>query len=526
MTLIRKGGFGLLSAFAASGLLAPSALADELRIVMEQRLGNLDPIMSAAHQTRDHGYLVYDTLYALDSEQQIQPQMIESHEVSEDGATYTFTLRDGLTWHDGTPVTSADVIASIDRWGQRDRMGLALRGITETIEAVDEQTFTVTLSVPTSVILDAFAKPSGVPLFIMPERVAQTPFSEQITEYIGSGPFVFAADQYEPGVRAVYTRFEDYVPRDEPASQLAGGKVAKVDRIERIEMADALTALNALNGGEVDYVQTVLPDLMPLLSPDVTTQNIDEFGYQIGYRFNHLQAPFDDRLVRQAAIWAIGQQEPLQAQFGSDEHYALCGAIFGCGLPYDSDAMVEMSLEADPDRARELLEEAGYQGEPIVLLHVTDSPAMSSIAPVLAQQLREAGFTVDLRAMDFMTMLSQRANQGPVSDGGWSIFITSWHNTEIQDPLRNYMIVAAGAGEEGYAGWADVPQIVEQTQAFLTAPSDEDRARIAAEIQSIVYEEAIYAPLGTQARLTALAPGVEGALNAPANVFWNISKGE
>jgi peptide/nickel transport system substrate-binding protein len=515
----------VLAALASAVLFSAPALASELKVVMESRLGNLDPILSGSHQTRDHGYLIYDTLFGLDAQQKIHPQMVDTYTTSEDGKVFTFILRDGLNWHDSTPVTAADVVASINRWGKRDRMGIALMSITSEVKAVDAKTFSLTLKQPSGIVLDAFAKPSGNPLFIMPEKVAQTAVTEAITDYTGSGPFVFKADEYEPGVKAVYVKNEKYVPREEEPSWFAGGKIPKVDRIQRIEMADPLTALNALNSGEIDYLQNISFDLLDIADTnEVTTARLDELGYQISYRLNHLQAPFDNKLVRQAALWAIGQEEVMQAQFGAPENFKLCGAIFGCGLPYESDVSADMAVEPNPEKAKELLAEAGYKGEPLVIMHISDIPSLSSVAPVMAQQLRAAGFNVEMQAMDFMTMLSRRANQGPVADGGWSIFITSWHATEIQDPLRNFMIVAEGKGS--YAGWADVPAIPTMTREFLTATSAADAKEIAGKIQGVVYDEGVFAPLGTFARVSGYSKDVEGVLPAPANIFWNISKTE
>lgn len=513
----------LLGTAAVLALTPLSLSADTLRVVMESRLSALDPIVSASHQTRDHGYMIYDTLLGLDAEQVVQPQMA-SWEVSEDGLTYTFTLRDGLAFSDGAPVTSADCIASIERWAQRDQMGIALMTVTDSIEAIDDTQFTVTLSQPTSIILDAFAKPSGVPLFIMPERIASAPLSEPITDYTGSGPFIFEADRFEPGAHAYYRKNENYVPRDEPASWFAGGKVAMVDEIERIEMADQLTSLNALTSGEIDYLQTIPFDLMPMVesNEDITKLTLDTVGYQIGYRLNALQAPFDNAQVRQAALYAIGQEDAMQAQFGDPAFYGICGAAFGCNLPYERDEMADMVVDSDIETASELLAEAGYDGTPVVLFHVTDISAFDSVPLVMAEQLREAGFTVELQSMDFMTMLSRRANRGPVDDGGWSIFVTSWHNTEISDPIRSYMVSAAG--EDGYAGWVDVPEIEDLRADFLSAGSEEERQEIAAQIQTLTYENGVFAPIGSYARVTGLGEGVSGALEAPASLFWNISK--
>lgn len=512
-----------VAALGALVALAPrDAAAQELKIVMESRLGVLDPVITGSHQTRDHGYLIYDTLLALDENQEIQPQMVDSWDVSDDGTTYTFTLRDGLSFHDGTAVTAADAVASIERWAQRDRMGKALMENVEEITTVDDKTFTVVQNAPSDLILTAFAKPSGLALFVMPQEVAATPVSDTITDYTGSGPFKFVAEEFEPGSRAYYEKNEDYVPRDEPPSWFAGGKVAKVDAIERIEMRDAMTALNALMNGEVDYLQGVPLDLIAMVPADdsIVVHQQDKVGYQLGYRFNHLNPPFDDRDVRHAAMQAIGQEEGLLAQFGDPQYFEICGAAFGCGLPYESDVMADLVIESDVEAAKETLANTDYDGELVRILRASDVNT-SEVPLVMAQNLRAAGFNVDVESMDFMTMLSRRSNMGPTEDGGWSIFVTSWHNTEISDPIRSFMVSAEG--EDGYAGWPTEPRIAEGIKAFQLATTEEERKQITADLQKIIYEEGIFGPQGSFARRAGWRSNVSGVLDAPANVFWNIT---
>ena len=181
--------------------------------------------------------------------------MVDSYEISDDNLTYTFTLRDGLLWHDGAPVTSEDAIASIERWGQKDSMGQLMMSFVDSMKAVDDKTFEMQLKEPYGLVLLSLAKPSSNVPFMMPKRIAETPASEQISEYIGSGPFVFERDEWAPGNKAVFTKFEDYQPRDEPATWAAGGKVAKVDRVEWLWIPDIQTAVNALINGEIDVIE-------------------------------------------------------------------------------------------------------------------------------------------------------------------------------------------------------------------------------------------------------------------------------
>ncbi len=233
---------------------APPALAQQkvLKFIPQADLRILDPITTTAYITRNHGYMIYDTLFATDAKFQVQPQMVDKYELSNDKLTYTFTLRDGLKFHDGAPVRSADVIASIDRWSKRDALGQKMAESTEAWTAVNDKTFTLKLKKPFPLALEALAKPSSNVPFIMPERIAKTDASTNITEPIGSGPFKFVKEEWVPGSKVVYVKNTDYVPRKEPPSWAAGGKVVKVDRVEWIYIPDSATAAAAINASESD----------------------------------------------------------------------------------------------------------------------------------------------------------------------------------------------------------------------------------------------------------------------------------
>src|SRR5437868_4695564 len=239
-----------LSIFALAATMTSQAFAagKTITAVMHSDLRTIDPIVTTAYITRDHGYMIYDTLLATDSNFKVQPQMAE-WKVSDDKLTYTFTLRDGLKWHDGAPVTAEDCVASLKRWGRNDNMGQKLMDFTASIEATDAKTITLKLKEPYGLVLESIGKPSSYVPFMMPKRLAETPAGQQIPEQIGSGPFKFVKAEFQPGVKAVYEKNTDYVPRKEPASWTAGGKVVKVDRVEWSTMADAQTAVNPLEVG-------------------------------------------------------------------------------------------------------------------------------------------------------------------------------------------------------------------------------------------------------------------------------------
>jgi peptide/nickel transport system substrate-binding protein len=377
-----------------------AAAQSTLRAVMHSDLKIVDPIWTTAYISRNYGYLVYDTLFALDEQLKVQPQMVASYEISDDNLTYTFTLRDGLSWHDGQPVTAEDAIASIERWGQKDSMGQLLMSVVEGMKASDERTFEIQLKEPYGLVLQSLAKPSSNVPFIMPKRIAQTPASEQIAEYVGSGPFVFAREEWQPGNKAVFTKFAEYKPRSEPPSWASGGKVAKVDRVEWLWIPDMQTAVNALINGEIDLIETPAHDLLPILDADdsIVLDDTNPLGNQYMFRMNWLHPPFDNQKVRQAALAALNQEDFLKAVIGDPRYYKACPAMFVCDTPFATDVGGEVMMRSDFERSKQLLQEAGYDGTPVTLMHSTDLQVLANLAPVAKQLLEKGGFTVDMQS--------------------------------------------------------------------------------------------------------------------------------
>src|SRR3984893_10013102 len=406
-----------LSALALSVALAASAPTDAktLTAVMHSDLRVIDPGFTTAYITRDHGYMVYDTLLAEDANFKIQPQMAD-WKVSDDKLTYTFRLRDGLKRHDGAPVTAEDCVASLKRWGRNDNMGQKLMDFTASIEATDAKTITLKLKEPYGLVLDSIGKPSSYVPFMMPRRLAETPPGQQIKEQIGSGPFKFVQAEFQPGVKAVYEKNKDYVPRKEPASWTAGGKVVKVDRVEWITMADAQTAVNALQSGDIDFIESVPFDLVTMLAAnkDLKVETLNKLGFQTLGRMNFLHPPFDNVKVRHSRLMAMNQKEVLDALIGNPEYYRICGAFFVCGTPLATEEGSESLVKGNGmAEAKKLLAESGYDGTPVVIMAPGDVVTLKAQPIVSAQLLREAGFKVDVQATDWQTVVARRASQKP-----------------------------------------------------------------------------------------------------------------
>lgn len=492
--------------------------------VMHSSLRVLDPIITTAHITRNHGYMIYDVLLASDKNFTPQPQMAD-WEVSDDNLTYTLELRDGLTFHDGEPVTAADAVASLKRWGRRDSGGQLIFDVTESLAATDERTITWTLTEPYAPLIDTLAKQSAVPPFIMPARIAETSSDSSISEHIGSGPFRFVEEEYEPGVSVTYERFDDYVPRDEEPSWMAGGKVVNVDRVVWTTMPDAQTAINALSAGEIDYIEQVQVDLLPILeaNPDVVVENRDPLGYQTMGRLNFKYPPFDDKQIRQAALKALNQEDVLATMMGDSEYYEICGAIFGCGTPLaDDTGSATLTGGGDPEAARELLEEAGYDGTPIVLMQPTDVSSLSVQPVVAAQALRNAGFEVDMQPMDWQTLVNRRASMSPPEEGGWNVFFTNWMVPEITSPLISVML--NGRGEDGWFGWPEDERLEELRAEFIDAETLEQQQHVAQKLQAHTLDEVIYIPLGQYMMPQARRDSITDMIPSPVPVFWNVQK--
>jgi peptide/nickel transport system substrate-binding protein len=377
--------------------------------------------------------------------------------------------------------------------------------------------------------LESIAKPSSYVPFMMPKRLAETPAGQQIPEQIGSGPFKFVKAEFQPGVKAVYEKNTDYVPRKEPPSWTAGGKVVKVDRVEWITMADAQTAINALQSGDIDFMENPSFDMMPVLeaNPDLKVETLNKFGFQTLGRMNFLLPPFDNVKVRRAALLAMNQKDVLDALVGNSKYYQLCGAFFVCGTPLETEAGADALIKSgNMEAAKKALAESGYDGTPVVIMAPGDVVTLKAQPVVAAQLLRQAGFKVDLQATDWQTVVSRRTNQKPTSEGGWNMFFTNWAAADVMNPLVNFSI--GGRGKNGgWFGWADDPTIEKLKDQFARSSTVDEQKKLAAEIQKEAYDQVIYVPLGQFVIPSAWRKSLTGVLDGPATpVFWNIDKSE
>ena len=516
----------ILTRFAAclALLWAIPAGAQTLRMVAHSDLKVLDPIWTTAFITRNHGYMVYDVLFAQDEQLRIQPQMVDKYQVSADKLTWTFTLRDGLEWHDGQPVTSEDCIASIKRWAARDALGQQLMASVGDLKAVDTKTFTLVLKEPFGLVLESLGKPSSNVPFMMPKAVADTDPFKQINSQIGSGPFIYVNAESKPGEKHVYVKNPKYKPRSDAPSGLAGGKVVKVDRVEIIEMPDPQQQVNAIIAGEIDLIEQPPHDLLPILKADkgVTLVNWNPLGQQFIFRFNCVQPPFNNAKIRLAALHCVRQEDYLKATVGSPEYYKVCGAAFVCGTPNAFDAPNNMLIKPDFEKSKALLKEAGYDGTPIVLMQSTTLPVLTNTAPVTKALLEQGGFKVDMQSMDWQTLVTRRTKKDPPSQGGWNVFHTFSVAADILNPIScTYM---AANGDKAWFGWPTDPQMEKLRDSYAKETDPAKAKELAHAVQNRALETAQYGWIGQWYGPGVARKNVTGWLNAPVPVMWNISK--
>jgi len=507
-------------------LLTGGASAETLRYVPLGDLRVLDPVWTSASITLNHGQMIYDVLVTVDSKFKPRLQMAESYSTSPDGLRWKFVLRPGLMFHDGTPVRARDVAASLRRWGQRVTAGQAMMGYLSSIDAPDDRTVELVFNRPFGPVLEAIASPVLAP-FVMREQDARTSGFDQVKTTVGSGPFTFVADAFRPGDRALYRRFPGYVPRAEPADGYAGGKVVKVDEVEWRYLPDSSTAVSALQTGEVDFLEAVPPDLRPLLQgrQDVTMRVLNTAGFIGNIRPNTAHPPFNDARARQALMLIVDQAEFGAALAGGAELARPCLAVFVCGTPYATDVATAPWAKVDFPRAKALLAESGYKGEPIVLLDPADQPDIHMIAQLTADALRRAGANVDLQTMDWSTVITRRnTREAPARNpAGWDLAFTLWGGFSLSSPLTNTPLVTTCDGKNLY-GWPCDAEIERLRAAFLDARGDADRMTVIAALQTRYFEVVPYVNTGPFLRPVAFRSNVRGLLETPYPVMWNVEK--
>ena len=522
----RISTLAVLASAAAMIAAAPAfAQSGTLRMVPEADVRVLDPTQTTAGMTLQFAYMIYDNLFAYDSKGVVRPQMVEAHQVSADGRTYTFTLRPGLKFHDGTPVKAADAVASIKRWAAKDLMGKKLLDFGMTLAVSDDQTFTLTLREPFGLVLDSLGKVASSGLFIMREKDASSDPNTPITETVGSGPFTFVKNEWVPGSKLVFQKNADYVPRSEPADYYAGGRVVKVARAEWVIIPDANTGVAALNTGEVDIHDQPPVTLVDIMrkNKDVTVRAKVPIGNTMFLRPNHLHPPFNDVRVRRAVMHAVNQEDFMRAGVGDPEFWSVCWAVVPCGNAMSTEAGSDPYKKPDLARARALIKEAGAEGASVVVLQPTDLQFLRDFTEVAVQRMREIGLKVDAQQMDWATLVARRVKQDPPAQGGWNMLSTGFSEIELGNLLSNPTLSSA-CDKSGWIGWACDAEMEKLRDARSREADLGKRRAIAEQIQRRALDQVQIIPIGVRMLPIAYRNNISNILVTPFTVLWNVEK--
>ncbi len=513
----------------ATALAMPSIARAEARRVLkfipQSDVTVVDPIWTTAYNTRNHAFMVFDTLFGMDSLYRFQPQMLDGYTTEADGKLWRLTLRSGMRFHDGSPVLARDCVASIRRWAARDALGATLMAATAELSAPDDRVIQFRLTKPFPLLPMALGKTSTPMCAMMPERLALTDPFQQITEMVGSGPFRFKADERVSGARGVYERFADYRPRAGGSLGWTDGpKVAQFDRVEWVVIPDDGTAAAALQSGEVDWWELPPADLVPALKRNgkIRVEIKDPTGV-IGFlRFNCLLPPFDNPAIRRALVGAVDQADYMTAIAGADPANWRTGVgIFCPGTAMASDAgMAALIGKRDLKAVAGAIKAAGYSNEKVALMVATDTNYRKAMGDVGAAMLREAGMNLEYQAVDWGTILRRRENRGPLDKGGWSAVFTTLSGLDMSNPAGHSY---RGTGEKAWFGWPTAPALETLRNAWLDATDEATRSKLGADIQRQWFVDVPHIPIGQWFQTVAYRDDLEGMVDG-FPIFWNVKR--
>jgi peptide/nickel transport system substrate-binding protein len=528
--MIRRRHFTLgATALAVAGGLQGAARAqggkNVLRVVPQAEPQVFDPHQSGVNATQENAALIYDTLFSWDADMVARPQMVETWTKSDDGLLYSFTLRPGLKFHDLTPVTSRDVVATLRRLLVRDTQNQILANLVAELQAKDDKTFTLRLKEPFHYVEFLLCGSNGVMGGIMREKDALTDPFTPIKARIGSGPFRFVENEYQPGSKLVYERFTEYVPRPEPASGFAGGKRALVDRVEWVIMPDPAVAYAALRQGEVDFLDAPPLDPLPTVANDknIVIGDVWPIETYAVLRFNSLWPPFDNVKARQAMAHAVSQRDYMSAAYGDPKYWRECYAFWICGSPNGTEVGSESYRRPDLEKARALVRESGYDGRPVVIIGGSDVLPYQRMSLITADLLKQIGMNVDMQLSDWGSVAARRAKKDAPSQGGWNLFHTSANGAQLASPLTSPSTITTCDGKN-FPGWP-CDQVEEDMRMQYIREADPAKQKTLLEaMHRRLWESLPYVPLGQFRQPFLWRSNIKGVLKANTVVYWNIEK--
>jgi peptide/nickel transport system substrate-binding protein len=479
-----------------------------LKIAYPTQPTTLDPTITTADATRDPARLIYETLVTLNEDYEVTPMLAKSYEISEDGKTYTFTLREGIKFHNGKEMKSDDVVVSMEKWSE-SAVAKSNLGVHKWV-AKDEYTVELQVDKPSSVLMLVLAEPSQIAA-IMPKEVVEAAGPGGVKEYVGTGPFKF--EEWKQNQHIHFTKFDDYVTDDKPTSGLAGKKEALVDEIYHNFVGDAATRITGLIGSEYDFAHMLPYDAVSQVenTPGFVV-DVWPYGDEMMV-FNKKQGFFKNVKARQAVNYGLDKEAVARAAFTDEKYYKLGPSLF---LPnqaeWYTDAGKELYNPKDLNKAKKLLKEAGYKGEEIVILTSRDYEHHYNAAVATQQQLKEMGVNAKLDVYDWPTLLDRREQPDK-----WDIFYTAM---PITTTPHQYTFFSSSSQ---WPGWTNNPEFDRLLEEIKSQDTQEKAKEKYTELQQLMWEDLPVINVTKNNRVSAYSETVKGYKEFIGPIFWNTT---
>ncbi len=496
-----------LAASPGESQTAASKKGGVLRVGMIGEPPTLDQHATTAVITREIGINIFEGLFALDAKYQPVPLLAEGYEALDGARRYAIRLRKDVKFHNGKALTSADVVASLRRWGTTATTGKAVFKNVEAVEAKGPLAIEIRLKEPSGSLLTVLAQVDSAAV-IYPKEVIEASGEGQLKEFVGTGPFKFV--EHKPDRHIKLARFDGYASRSEPASGLAGQRMAYVDEILFMPVPDYATRQAGIVTGEYGYIQQVKADQYERIrsTPGVEPVVVKPYGWATVV-LNTKQGLMTDKRVRQAIQAALDVDPMMLAGMGHKDFYRLDPGIFFQEQAWHSRAGATLYNQRDRDKARRLLKEAGYQGQPVRWIVTTEYAHHYKPALVAKSQLEEVGFKIDLQVSDWATVV-QRRNKAEL----WDAFSTAF--VFVPEPTASPQVLCE------WPGWWCNPEKDQLLQAMARELDPKKRYALWERVQTLFYADAARIRFGDYFRLDARRKDVQGYEPGPYMHFWNV----
>jgi peptide/nickel transport system substrate-binding protein len=468
----------------------------------EANINTLDQMTSATISTRNIAMNIYESLMTRDENNHPILELAESVTESPDHLNYTFKLRKPIHFHNGKLMTSADVVASFDRYAKVGNQRSTLDN-TSGWDAPDPDTFVIHMKRAQPTFIEALSSFS-VPIVIIPAENRDVP-AQQLTNAIGTGPFQLV--ESVPGSYVKLKRFDGYAPNTsfQERTGFGGYKQACLDTVTFRIVTEAGARVAGLKTGELQGVEDVPAKALPDLKDDkgVAILPLKNWWIQISYP-NTSAPPTNNLMFRKAVQAALDMDEIMDA--ASDGNYGLNVGFQYPNQPDYTDAGKETYNIKDPAQAKKYLEQSGYQGEPVILLTNKDYPPMYNSALVMQQELQAVGINAQMKVVDWPT--SVQLSQKP--DGGWNFFYTGWGTQPALGALATMQFMADPTAVYQPPNQKGDPDLMAAWNDMNSLPTPAGRHEAFARMQKVILDKAYALPFGSFTKVQAVRSNVGG----------------